>query len=84
MAVPVVAAELRARERKHRPKPLSPAVDQVMRKLGNHLDFGHGLVENYAVDSLEIVGNQFEERPQLLARLANIFQWYDTAQVGPH
>ena len=62
MAVSGVAAQLRAGEREHGPKPLAAAIDQVVREFRNHLDIGNRFVENYAVNGLEVIGDQFEKR----------------------
>jgi len=83
MTVAGVAAQFCRRERQHRPQPLAAAIDQVMGKLGDHLDIGHRLVENDAIDRFHIVGHEVEKRLELLARFADIFERYNATQVGP-
>ena len=50
MAVSGITTEFRRGQRQHRPKPLAATVDEVMSKLGDHLDVGHCFVENNAID----------------------------------
>ena len=83
MAVARISAQFRRGERQHRTQPLAAAVDQVVREFRDHVDIGHGLVEDDAIDRFHVIGHEIEKRLQLLARFADVFERYYATQGGP-
>jgi hypothetical protein len=65
-----VVAQLGGGDGQHRAQPLAAGIDQVMGELGDHLDLGHGLVEDDAVDAVHVLGDEVQERLQAFRRAA--------------
>ena len=61
VAIAAVAGKPRQREREHWPQPLATRIDEVVRHLRDHGDFGTRARQNGAVNPLHVGGDEIDQ-----------------------
>ena len=78
-----IPAQFGGGQSQHRAQSFAAAVDQMMRKLRDHVDVGHRLVEDDPVDLLQVVGDEIKKRLEALLSLAHFIKRYDASHAEP-
>ena len=60
---------------------LPAGIDQVVGKLRYHLDVGHSLVENDAIDGFHVLFYEVHEWLEALCGIPRLVQWDDNTHV---